>query len=215
LESLLAIRRERKTVNHRNQWVIIFLHEEFENLEIYCVEKYCKVTKEGPEDALFIYEAEVQAGGPDELETVEEPEVPTTPANGYDIDLAVTEVNAYLARRYFFKEEENFMEFRKKLAYAMLYKTLNEGLGVVSSATAKKRNQPKVHELVRAPKNAKFEDGEWRTSYKRKYQQHVCASIGCKNRMRTVCICNRARWMCTKCFADHCIASGNRYIEEP
>jgi Transposase IS4 len=112
--------------------------------------------------------------------------------------LAVTEVNAYLARRYFFKEEESFMEFRKKLSYAMTRNT----------------NQSKVHELVRAPKNAKFEDGEWRTSYKRKYQQHHCTAIGCKNRVRTVCICNRARWICTKCFADHCIAFGNAYVEE-
>jgi hypothetical protein len=42
--------------------------------------------------------------------------------------LAVTEVNAYLARHYFFKEEEGFMEFRKKIAYAMLDNTLDEGL---------------------------------------------------------------------------------------
>jgi hypothetical protein len=57
LDSLLAIRRERKAVNKRNQWVIIFRHDDFENVEIYCVEKYCKVTKQGPEDAFFIDEA--------------------------------------------------------------------------------------------------------------------------------------------------------------
>jgi hypothetical protein len=43
-------------------------------MELYCVEKYCKATKEGPADAFFMYEAEVQAAGRG-VETVEEREV--------------------------------------------------------------------------------------------------------------------------------------------
>jgi hypothetical protein len=76
LESLLAIRREKKTVNNRSQWVIIFRHDEFDNVEIYCVEKYCKVIQEGPPEAYFQYEAPVQEAGPG-VETVEEHQVPT------------------------------------------------------------------------------------------------------------------------------------------
>jgi hypothetical protein len=64
----------------------------------------------------------------------------------------------------FSKEEENFMEFRKKLAYALLHNTMDEGLAPASRPNTRGSNLSPGHELVRAPKNAKFEDGEWRTS---------------------------------------------------
>jgi hypothetical protein len=125
----------------------------------------------------------------------------------------VTEVNVYLHAVIFSKRsEENFMEFRKKLAYALLHNTMDEGLAPASRPNTRGSNLSPVHEFLRAPKNAKFEDGEWRTLYKQKTQQHHCATSGCKNRMRTVCICNRSRWMCTRCFADHCFSTGNTNI---
>ena len=53
LNNLLAIRKEKKTVNRKEQWCIIFRHDDFPNKEIYCVERYCKVLKEGPTGQFF------------------------------------------------------------------------------------------------------------------------------------------------------------------
>jgi hypothetical protein len=61
--------------------------------------------------------------------------------------LAVTEVKMYLARRYFFTEEEYFMEFRKKLAYALLHNTMDEGLAPASRPNTRGSNLSPVHEL--------------------------------------------------------------------
>ena len=76
LELLLAIRCKKKMVNKRSQWAIIFCHDDFDNVEIYCVEKCCKVVQEGPPEAYFQYEAPVQEAGPG-VETVDECQVPT------------------------------------------------------------------------------------------------------------------------------------------
>jgi hypothetical protein len=53
----------------------------------------------------------------------------------------------YLARRYFFTEEEYFMEFRKKLAYALLHNTMDEGLAPASRPNTRGSNLSPVHEL--------------------------------------------------------------------
>ena len=124
--------------------------------------------------------------------------------------IAVAKVNMFLARRYFFNKEEDFMEFRKKLAYELLYNTIDEGLPPTPRpATTRASTSPPVHKLVRAPANSKFEDGEWRNSYKQKYQQHHCSTDGCKKRMRTVCVCNRTRWLCADCFPNHLLSVVN------
>ena len=75
LELLLAIRCKKKTVNNRSQWAIIS-SDDFHNVEIYCVEKCCKVGQEGPPESYFQYEAPVQEAGPG-VETVNEHQVPT------------------------------------------------------------------------------------------------------------------------------------------
>jgi hypothetical protein len=126
--------------------------------------------------------------------------------------VAVVEVNVYLARRYFFGKDEVFMEFRKKLAYELLHNTLDGGsppTGSPGPLRSRPSASPATHKLVKAPQNKRFEDGEWRISYKRKYQQHLCSTNGCKKRMRTVCICNMAKWLCSDCFANHVLTSIN------
>jgi len=76
LEPLLAIRREKKTVNHKEQWCIIFRHDDFENIELYAAERYCKVVEEGPFESLFVQGENVAEAGPGGL-TVEEGAPPT------------------------------------------------------------------------------------------------------------------------------------------
>ena len=72
LDSLLVIRREIKRVKNREQWCIIFRHDDFENLEIYCTERYCKVTEQGPAASFFQQDAAVPPTAPGEETVVEE-----------------------------------------------------------------------------------------------------------------------------------------------
>ena len=54
LKDLVAVRREVKRVNRREQECIVFHHDTFPNQEIYCVEKFCKVEEEGASILLII-----------------------------------------------------------------------------------------------------------------------------------------------------------------
>jgi hypothetical protein len=52
LDGLLVLRKEQKRVNTREQTCVVFRHEDFDK-EIYCVERWCKIVTEGPEESLF------------------------------------------------------------------------------------------------------------------------------------------------------------------
>lgn len=47
------IGRGEKVVRRKQQMCIIFRHGSFENVELYAVERYCSITKEGPESEFF------------------------------------------------------------------------------------------------------------------------------------------------------------------
>ena len=47
---LLVARREQKQVNHRIQQCLVFQHDDFNDQELYAVEKYGRVTEKGPRD---------------------------------------------------------------------------------------------------------------------------------------------------------------------
>ena len=53
LNELLCIREDKKTINKEEKRVIIFRHNDFENIELYCAERFALVDKEGPESAFF------------------------------------------------------------------------------------------------------------------------------------------------------------------
>jgi len=53
LERLLAIREEKKKVHGKEMSCIIFRHDDFENIELYCIRRWVKVDKEGPETQFF------------------------------------------------------------------------------------------------------------------------------------------------------------------
>lgn len=53
LEGLLAIRKEVRSLNHREQLCVIFRHDDFPNEELFCHERWCKVEAEGPSTQLF------------------------------------------------------------------------------------------------------------------------------------------------------------------
>jgi len=56
---LLVARREQKQVNHRIQQCLVFQHDDFNDQELYAVERYGRVTEEGPSDSFFIEDEEV------------------------------------------------------------------------------------------------------------------------------------------------------------
>ena len=54
LEGLIAQRQEMRKVKKSEQLIVVFRHAQFENIEIYCVKRWCKVTTEGAEEHLFV-----------------------------------------------------------------------------------------------------------------------------------------------------------------
>ena len=78
LESLLTVGREIKRVNNKDQRCIVFQHDDFENVTIYCTERYCKVTTEGPPESYFEDGPDPQVTAPG-VETVAEEEQTAIP----------------------------------------------------------------------------------------------------------------------------------------
>jgi hypothetical protein len=55
LSGLLAIRKEQRKLNckEKDSTCIIFRHDDFPNIELYCHHRWCHVEEEGPEVNLF------------------------------------------------------------------------------------------------------------------------------------------------------------------
>ena len=58
LEGLVSQSREIKKLNHRDQTVIVFCHNDFPNQFVYCNERYAKVVECGAECDYFLSESE-------------------------------------------------------------------------------------------------------------------------------------------------------------
>ena len=73
LDGCSVIRREVKKVRRSDQLCLIVSHEAYPGVELYCVERYTKVTTEGPADYFFdnvvveaVVEGEARPGEPQE-----------------------------------------------------------------------------------------------------------------------------------------------------
>ena len=53
LEKLLVLREEMKVVKGKDVKCVIFRHDGFENVELYCVKRWIKIEKEGPSNSFF------------------------------------------------------------------------------------------------------------------------------------------------------------------
>ena len=128
------------------------------------------------------------------------------PTRVFSFILAVTEVNCYLAFKYFIwsgVEKMTLMEFRTKLAWALIE---NEYLDKAEATEVKnKRKKAGVDHVLRtAPKRAKNWDGQkWDLSAKMDYPQFWCRMKGCRKSIRTYCQCNVGSWLCKDCFPEH------------
>ena len=71
LEDLKVLRKEVKTVRRKEVMCIVMSHKHFEGLELYCIERWCKVITERPPDYFFAAQV-VEPEDPSNSETEEE-----------------------------------------------------------------------------------------------------------------------------------------------
>lgn len=118
--------------------------------------------------------------------------------------LAISEVNAFLAFRFFIWDSEDKMEllqFRRQLALALINNEWHGDDTVESPATRKRKL---IHSMTCAPTHAsKFLNGNWICKAKAPYQQHVCRGQRCKKQVRSHCACAPGHWLCVDCFQKH------------
>ena len=126
--------------------------------------------------------------------------------------LALSEVNSYLALRYFVwkgEEKMQFMEFPSKLGWELInnqYLDEEEDNGERKS----KRRRAGNHDLEKAPPHAKiWMGGRWDLTAKQRYQQYRCRGKGCKQAIRTYCSCAVGVWLCHNCHVIHCFEMSN------
>ena len=114
--------------------------------------------------------------------------------------LAVSEVNAYLAIRYFGELKMTQLEFRKNRAFELIHNTLDSGTDEERTERRRNTRQNTLHKITTAPPNSGFEGGKWVKKYKQKYQQHKYDTPGYPNFIRTVCNFTKYIFRCNSCF---------------
>ena len=124
--------------------------------------------------------------------------------------LAVTEINTYLAMKFFVwvprdQKIPTLRDFRRTLALSLIY---NEFFEKEDEKPTKEKRKIRLmeHELLTAPPHAKqFIYGKWDLSATFKYQQYTCKQYGCSRGISTYCVCDKGMWICQACFARHII----------
>jgi Transposase IS4 len=121
--------------------------------------------------------------------------------------LAITEVNVFLAWKYFNndpdKEYEGMLDFRKAFAEKLIY---NDYLVKEAQASPESRRRSKRktgtddHELISLQKKTKFSKTLIVSSVAN-YPQFKC--FGCERKVRTYCCCSPGTHRCIHCFAKH------------
>jgi hypothetical protein len=118
--------------------------------------------------------------------------------------LAISEVNAFLAFRFFIWDSVDKMEllqFRRQLALALINNEWHGDKTVESPATRKRKM---IHSMACAPPHAsKFVHGKWICTAKAVYQQYICRGQRCKKQVRSHCACAPGHWLCADCFQKH------------
>lgn len=120
--------------------------------------------------------------------------------------LAISEINAFLALRYF-EYGNNTIEgcpllivFRRRLAWQLIN---NPWTRREEEEATNRGPQAPIHQLIRAPKKArKWSDGAWICDAKDEYQSYFC-SLKCGKRTRLYCVCDPGSWLCKDCIVAH------------
>ena len=126
--------------------------------------------------------------------------------------LGITEVNIFLAYRYFVWSDPNqytLLQFRKLLAKALIdneHLPPEEELHSPPTRRSKRQRALVGHHKETAPHYAKcFVAGRWDTTAKDRYQRYTCRGDGCSERCRSYCVCAPGKWLCAQCISDHLI----------
>jgi hypothetical protein len=119
--------------------------------------------------------------------------------------LAISEVNAFLALRYFTFAKgtiagcPTLIVFRRRLAWQLIRNSwivAEESVGGLDGMLS-------VHKLMTAPNHAKsYRNRQWTCTAAARFQQYMCTH-GCGKKIRTYCACTPGRWVCCQCFPDH------------
>jgi len=119
--------------------------------------------------------------------------------------LAVCEVNAYLALKYFSYSKgtieglPTLVVFRRRLAWLLI----NNAWIIQEEQRAREVGEQTIHVLMTAPPHAKkFRYQRWDCSAAAAYQQYACGER-CGKKIRTYCACNPGAWLCYNCFPKH------------
>ena len=132
------------------------------------------------------------------------------PVRVFSFILAISEVNCWLAFRYFVwrplkvAKVPTVHNFRRKLSMALIN---NRWIVEEESRSVSKRKRGEdTHAFLTAPPHAKkFCNEIWDTSAKSKYQQYYCRTVGCSKQVRTYCACCVGHWMCQACHQEHVV----------
>ena len=125
--------------------------------------------------------------------------------------LAVCEVNAYLANRFFCRPDPvpTLQQFRHKLAWQLI-----KNRWIVQENEVKQSTLATVHQLMNAPPHAaRFKNGRWECTAKLLYQNYPCNIRNCgerPKRVKTYCSCNPGKWICKFCHAGHVVSELKR-----
>jgi hypothetical protein len=118
--------------------------------------------------------------------------------------LAISEVNAFIGRRYFDTVDlETQIDFRRKLSMELVLFMDEQMNNEATIVNRPRTRQMRCHELLTAPSHSKFMVGKWEKCLKRKYQAFTCSDPKCHKRIRTYCSCSPHLWRCHRCFATH------------
>lgn len=127
--------------------------------------------------------------------------------------LAVTEVNAYVAFRYFNWRRPagdvpmTLLQFRRKLAKALIH---NEHIQDIDEDTSPRKSKRAKHWIGHEKRSARqhgksFSARKWILTAKDRYQKYTCRGADCTKRIRTYCSCDIGHWLCDSCWTKHIV----------
>jgi hypothetical protein len=121
--------------------------------------------------------------------------------------LAITEVNCYLAFKFFVWGSAimTLIEFRRMLAWALINNPFIE-------AVEEQEFEPDTtnygeHDIGTAPNHASaYRNRSWVCEAKQPHQQYTCKWKGCSIRTRNYCVCTPGYWLCPSHIIKHAMA---------
>jgi Transposase IS4 len=115
--------------------------------------------------------------------------------------LAITEVNVFLATKYFTQRQPTSMlEFRKAFSKELIYNRYIAQEQQEEHRRSRRTSRNLEHELTTLPKKRKFSVTRI-VRANMDYQQFKCS--GCPKRIRTYCRCTPGIFLCKECYAKH------------